>query len=180
MEERPRDLSTPRPHELNNVSSFFTIGNGVGSVFTELKNELTLFTAIYHSELRCNSFRLRYYATGFYLIATRLFLPAETIGMESDEISTIEDPEDAKWAAAQRQIVLDYLVEQRVEHGGVSLEPRWFLLPYVAIWAVRSRANPNEVGWLRTCSRRCSSCVLSRGSLAGRLRLCESWHRTLL
>src|SRR5437764_5727586 len=29
----------------------------------------------------------------------------------------------------------------------LSLEPRWFLSPYVAVWAVRSRANPDRVGW---------------------------------
>jgi len=67
--------------------------------------------------------------------------------MDSDDIRNIEDQEDAEWVAAQRQIVIDYLVGQRVQHGGVSLEPRWFLSPYLAVWAIRSRANPDRVGW---------------------------------
>jgi hypothetical protein len=67
--------------------------------------------------------------------------------MDSDDVPTIEDQEDAEWVAAQRQKVIDYLVMQRVEHYGVSLEPRWFLSPYLAVWAIRSRANPDRVGW---------------------------------
>jgi hypothetical protein len=67
--------------------------------------------------------------------------------MDSDDTSTIEDPQDAEWVAGQRQIVVDYLVAQRLQHGGVSLEPRWFLRPYLAVWAIRSRANPDVVGW---------------------------------
>jgi Domain of unknown function (DUF4826) len=67
--------------------------------------------------------------------------------MDSDETSTIEDHEEAKWVAAQRQIVVDYLVNQRLQHGGVSLEPPWFLSPYLAVWAIRSSANSDLVGW---------------------------------
>ena len=67
--------------------------------------------------------------------------------VDSDEAPTVEDSDDAEWIAAQRQIVVDYLAGQRIEHDGVSLEPRWFLSPYLAVWAVRSRANPDRVGW---------------------------------
>jgi hypothetical protein len=67
--------------------------------------------------------------------------------MDSDEEPTITDPAEAAWAAAQRARVIDYLKTQRVEHAGVSLEPRWFLCPYVAIWAVRSKAKPDRIGW---------------------------------
>jgi hypothetical protein len=67
--------------------------------------------------------------------------------MESDDIRTIEDPDDAAWVAAQRDVIVAYLAHQHVEHCGVSHEPRWFLSPYVAIWAIRSRANPERVGW---------------------------------
>ncbi len=67
--------------------------------------------------------------------------------METDEASNIDDPEDAAWVAHQRQNVIDYLASQRCEHNGVSLEPRWFVSPYVAIWAVRSKAYPDQVGW---------------------------------
>lgn len=67
--------------------------------------------------------------------------------METDDEVTITDPEEAAWVAAQRDVVISYLKSQRVEHAGVSLEPRWFLSPYVAIWAVRSKAAPDRVGW---------------------------------
>lgn len=67
--------------------------------------------------------------------------------MESDEEPTIADPAEAAWAAAQRERVVEYLASQNVDHRGVSLEPRWLLSPYVAIWAVRSKANPDRIGW---------------------------------
>jgi hypothetical protein len=67
--------------------------------------------------------------------------------MDSDETSSITDPDEAKWIASHRELVMRYLTSQRVEHNGVSLEPRWFLSPYVAVWAIRSRNNPERVGW---------------------------------
>jgi hypothetical protein len=67
--------------------------------------------------------------------------------MDSDETSTIEDHDEAAWVVAQRQVVADYLVGQCLQHSGVSLEPRWFLSPYLAVWAIRSRAYPDRVGW---------------------------------
>ena len=30
---------------------------------------------------------------------------------------------------------------------GVSLEPRWLLSPYIAIWAVCSKTSPDRIGW---------------------------------
>jgi hypothetical protein len=67
--------------------------------------------------------------------------------MVSDEKVTNTDSPDAAWASVQRQRVLAYLASQKVEHAGVSLEPRWFLSPYVAIWAVRSKSIPEFIGW---------------------------------
>lgn len=67
--------------------------------------------------------------------------------MDSDDSITITDPEDAAWASRQREIVEQYLVRQQCEHDGVSREPRWFVFPYIAVWAVRSKANPDRVGW---------------------------------
>jgi hypothetical protein len=67
--------------------------------------------------------------------------------MDSDDTSTIDDLDDAQWVASQRQIVVEYLASQCVAHGGVSLEPRWFLSPHLAIWAIRSRVSPDCVGW---------------------------------
>ncbi len=67
--------------------------------------------------------------------------------MDTDEEPTITDPTDANWAAQQRANVIDYLAAHQCEHAGVSLEPRWFLSPYLAIWAIRSKANPERIGW---------------------------------
>src|SRR5689334_15897733 len=66
---------------------------------------------------------------------------------DGDEIPTITDSEDAAWAAGQRKVVESYLRTQGCEHAGVSLEPRWYLSPYLAVWAVRSKARPDVVGW---------------------------------
>jgi hypothetical protein len=66
---------------------------------------------------------------------------------DSDEIATIIDSAAAAWAALQRDAVEAYLQTQGCEHAGVSLEPRWYLSPYLALWAVRSKANPDLVGW---------------------------------
>jgi hypothetical protein len=66
---------------------------------------------------------------------------------DSDEDFTITDQEEAAWVAAQRKNVEAYLQDQGCDHAGVSLEPRWFLYPYLAVWAVRSKANPDLVGW---------------------------------
>jgi len=67
--------------------------------------------------------------------------------MHSEDAPTIKDPQDAAWVARQRGIVIEYLAAQRCDHAGVSAEPRWFLSPYVAVWAVRSKADPGLVGW---------------------------------
>src|SRR5688572_11663462 len=72
---------------------------------------------------------------------------AYRILMDSDDTSTITNPQDAAWIALQREVVTRYLTTQGVEHGGLSLDPRWFVSPYVALWAVRSKSNPDLVGW---------------------------------
>ena len=66
---------------------------------------------------------------------------------DGDEVPAITDSEDAAWAADQRKVVEHYLKAQGCDHAGVSLEPRWYLSPYLAVWAVRSKANPDAVGW---------------------------------
>ncbi|MEM6393305.1 MAG: DUF4826 family protein [Planctomycetota bacterium] len=65
----------------------------------------------------------------------------------NEEDHTITDPKEAAWAVRQREVVESYLQEQGCEHAGVSLEPRWFLSPYLAVWAVRSKADPDFIGW---------------------------------
>jgi hypothetical protein len=67
--------------------------------------------------------------------------------VDSDDCANIDDPEEAAWVAAERQRVIEYLADQGVEHAGVSAAPRWFVSPYLAIWAARSRAKPDFVGW---------------------------------
>jgi len=67
--------------------------------------------------------------------------------MHSDEKTTITTPAEAAWAAGQHDRVVDYLASQAAKHAGVSLEPRWFLHPYVAIWSVRSNERPDRIGW---------------------------------
>ncbi len=66
---------------------------------------------------------------------------------DGDEIPTITDSDDAAWAAEQRKVVEAYLRTQGCDHAGVSLEPRWYLSPYLAVWAVRSKAHPDLIGW---------------------------------
>lgn len=65
----------------------------------------------------------------------------------SDQIRTITDGEDLAWITDQRGVINSYLQSQGCKHAGVSLEPRWYLSPYLAIWAVRSKANPELIGW---------------------------------
>jgi hypothetical protein len=75
-------------------------------------------------------------------------VPPKTYHMaDSDEIAAITDSEEVAWAAEQRRMVEVYLQSQRCDHGGVSLEPRWYLSPYLAVWAIRSKSNPHAVGW---------------------------------
>jgi hypothetical protein len=66
---------------------------------------------------------------------------------DGDETHTITDREDAAWVLEQRTVVEQYLQTQGCDHAGVSLEPRWNLSPYLAVWAVRSKANRELVGW---------------------------------
>lgn len=56
-------------------------------------------------------------------------------------------PDENVWLAEQRRVVEDYLERAGVRHLGVSDEPDWLVSPYLALWAVRSAANPDDVGW---------------------------------
>jgi hypothetical protein len=66
---------------------------------------------------------------------------------DGDEVPTISDRQESAWAADQRKLVEHYLQVQGCDHGGVSLEPRWYLPPYLAVWAIRSKSHPDRVGW---------------------------------
>ncbi len=54
---------------------------------------------------------------------------------------------DGRWCRDQRQIVVDYLRRQGVEHGAIGEWPAWHLSPYVSIWAIESIARPGWIGW---------------------------------
>ena len=43
--------------------------------------------------------------------------------MDSDEIATIDDPEDAAWVTRQREIVIEYLARQRCDHEDPETGP---------------------------------------------------------
>jgi hypothetical protein len=59
-----------------------------------------------------------------------------------------DDPElEAAWLSEQREVVLLYLSGQGAKHGGLPDEPAFFVVPYVAIWAVNSRKFPGSIGW---------------------------------
>jgi hypothetical protein len=57
------------------------------------------------------------------------------------------DPEEGRWLASQRGGVERYLAGQGAIHGGVAEDPEWTIPQRVAVWAVRSMADPDRVGW---------------------------------
>lgn len=66
---------------------------------------------------------------------------------DTDDENIDADNEDAAWINEQRAVVESYLSDQDCDHAGVSMQPRWCLSPYVAVWAVRSKKNADAVGW---------------------------------
>jgi hypothetical protein len=51
------------------------------------------------------------------------------------------------WVVKQREVVIQYLQAQNVDHAGVGEWPAWEVAPYFAIWAVQSNVAPGQVGW---------------------------------
>ena len=61
-----------------------------------------------------------------------------------------DDPDPdilAGWLRSQRARVEAYLESEGVQHRGVSADPDWYIAPCLAIWSVKSNANPASVGW---------------------------------
>ena len=58
-----------------------------------------------------------------------------------------EDVTEEKWAAAERQKVLDYLAAEGCRHAGVADWPTFHAIPYLALWAVQSTNHAGRVGW---------------------------------
>ena len=56
------------------------------------------------------------------------------------------DNEDA-WIEAERKHAEDYLRKQGVDHLGVGESPAFHVHPYLALWAVQSKASPGWIGW---------------------------------
>lgn len=59
----------------------------------------------------------------------------------------MSDFNDEAWCAGERERVIAYLKEQRLDHGAVAEWPAWYVSPYVAIWAIESVTKPGWVGW---------------------------------
>ncbi|MBL8207132.1 MAG: DUF4826 family protein [Blastocatellia bacterium] len=51
------------------------------------------------------------------------------------------------WVRQQREQVIQYLQDQDITHNGVGTWPAFEIAPYFAIWAVKSRKFPGQVGW---------------------------------
>jgi hypothetical protein len=54
--------------------------------------------------------------------------------------------EDA-WLAEQRAIAIGYLQKEGISTPVVAEVPAFHVSPYVSLWAVRSKKNPDAVGW---------------------------------
>lgn len=73
---------------------------------------------------------------------------ARTFGKQTMEIDDFDDPAvEERWCNEQRDIVLEYLKGEGVQHGRVGDWPAWHLPPYVAIWAIESLVKPERIGW---------------------------------
>lgn len=62
-----------------------------------------------------------------------------------DHTSSEEDEE--KWILSERTRVDAYLKNENVEHLGVGEWPAFHIVPYLALWAIQSKATPGWVGW---------------------------------
>jgi len=54
---------------------------------------------------------------------------------------------DEQWVLEQREVALAYLQKHGVDHLGVGDWPAFHVSPYVAVWAVQSKASPGQIGW---------------------------------
>jgi hypothetical protein len=58
-----------------------------------------------------------------------------------------DDPAiEAQWCAEQRAEVIDFLMQQRIDHGRVGEWPAWHVAPYVAVWAIEHASRPDALG----------------------------------
>lgn len=73
--------------------------------------------------------------------------------MPFDDCSDDDMPEEEeeRWCAEQREKVVAYLRNEKVDFHDVGEWPAWHLAPYVSIWAVSVRARPEWLGWWAIC-----------------------------
>lgn len=69
-----------------------------------------------------------------------------------DTTSDYDDPEiEEAWCNSARIRIIDYLREEKVEHGRVGDWPAWHIAPIVSIWAIESLVRPEWIGWWVIC-----------------------------
>ena len=51
------------------------------------------------------------------------------------------------WFAQQRGVAISYLEKEGISAPEVGDVPAFHVSPYVSLWAVRSKKNPDAVGW---------------------------------
>jgi hypothetical protein len=57
------------------------------------------------------------------------------------------DIADETWLEEQRKVAVSYLEKQGIARPELGDDPAFDVSPYVSLWAVRSRKNPDAVGW---------------------------------
>ncbi len=57
-----------------------------------------------------------------------------------------EIDEDA-WLTEQQSVAAIYLEREGIPNPELGEEPAFHVSPYVSLWAVRAKKNPNAVGW---------------------------------
>ena len=59
-----------------------------------------------------------------------------------------DDPQiEERWCGERRMDVLNYLSREGVVPGKVGDWPAWHVAPYVSVWAIESKENPDRIGW---------------------------------
>lgn len=53
---------------------------------------------------------------------------------------------DETWLAEQRKVAVAYLEKQGITKPELGEVPAFHVSPYVSLWAVRSKKNPDAVG----------------------------------
>ena len=93
---------------------------------------------------------------------------------------------DETWLAEQRKVAVAYLEKQGIAKPELGEDPAFDDSPYVSLWAVRSKKNPDAVGWwviagdLPTDYVSASDAREPRGAIAAFARLWEEAAQHML